>query len=42
MKEVRSVLQSINVSKSVGPDSLPNIILQECAQVLARSLSAFY
>ena len=41
VKEVTSLLQSINVSKSVGPDSLPNIILKECAEVLAPSLTAF-
>ena len=41
MKEVTSLLSSINVSKSVGPNGLPNIILKECAEVLAPSTTAF-
>ena len=36
-KEVTSLLQPINVRKSVGPDGLPN----ECAEVLAPSFTAF-
>ena len=39
-KEVTSLLQPINVSKSVGPDDLPNI-LKECTEILASSLTAF-
>ena len=40
-KEVTSLLQPINVSKSVGLYGLPNIILKECSEVLASSLTAF-
>ena len=41
VKEVTSLLQSINVNKSVVPDGLPNVILKECAEVSAPSLTAF-
>ena len=39
--DVTSLLQSVKITKSIGPDGLPNIILKECAEVLAPSLTAF-
>ena len=39
--KVLSLLQSIKTNKSIGPDSLPNIILKECAEALTPSLTAF-
>ena len=39
---VEKLLSSINVKKSTGPDSIPNIILKDCAKQIAPGLSAIF
>lgn len=39
--EVATLLKGVNINKAIGPDKLPNIILKECADALAPSLTTF-
>ena len=39
---IEKLLKKINVSKSVGPDSISNAILKNCASQLAPGLSAIF
>ena len=39
---VEKLLDSINVKKSTGPGSIPNVILKDCAKQKASSLSAIF
>ena len=41
-KGVEKLLASINLKKTTGPDSIPNIILKNCAKQRAPSLSAIF
>ena len=41
-EEVFSILSSLNVAKATGPDNLPAIILKNCADALAPSLTVFF
>ena len=38
--EVRDYLRSLDVNKAIGPDQLPTIVLKECADSLAPSITA--
>ena len=38
--EVRDYLRSLDVNKAIGPDQLPTIVLKECANSLAPSITA--
>jgi hypothetical protein len=40
--EVESVLQDLDVNKISSPNSIPPIILKNCASAFAKSLSAFF
>jgi hypothetical protein len=40
--EVQSVLLELDVSKGVGPDGIPPIILKNCASFFVRSLSLLF
>ena len=39
---VEKIVASINVKKSTGPDSIPNIILKDCAKQISPALSAIF
>ena len=39
---VEKLLASINVKKSNGPGSIPNVILEDCAKQKASGLSAIF
>ena len=39
IKGVCKLLQNINIKKAMGPDLIPNIILKNCANVLASGLA---
>ena len=39
---IEKMLKKINVSKSIGPDNISNVILKNCASQLAPGLSAIF
>ena len=39
---VEKLLAGINISKAVGPDNIPNIVLKECSKELAPGLTAIF
>ena len=40
VEEISKILSSLDVLKAVGPDKLPTIVLKECAESLAPSVTA--
>ena len=40
VEEISKVLSSLDVYKALGPDNLPTLVLKECAEVLAPSITA--
>ena len=40
MEEISKILSSLDVHKAIGPDKLPTIVLKECAESLAPSVTA--
>ena len=37
--EVSKLLKTLKVNKATGPDKLPNVVLNKCADALAPSLT---
>ena len=40
VEEISKILSSLDVYKALGPDNLPTLVLKECAEVLAPSITA--
>ena len=40
VEEISKVLSSLDVYKALGPDKMPTLVLKECAEVLAPSITA--
>ena len=40
VEEISKILSSLDVLKTIGPDKLPTIVLKECAESLAPSVTA--
>lgn len=40
VEEISKILSSLDVHKAIGPDKLPTIVLKECAESLAPSVTA--
>ena len=40
VEEISKILSSLHVHKAIGPDKLPTIVLKECAESLAPSVTA--
>ena len=41
-ERVSKLLQNINITKAVGPDLIPNIVLKQCAKEIAPALTSIF